>query len=273
MKKSFLMPLLTLCGLVGCAQPPPEPKPLFPTAQMTVGGQDFTVEEATTDTEIEIGLTGRDTLPADRALLIAYHSPNEHAVSGNGVPFPIEAVFLDHFGKIVGIVAVPAEKDGDSQEFDSQFILELNQPVASKLALKVGDQLQLPSNVLLPPLPTTTMKISGRTFTVEIATTEAEQELGLMCRPSLPPDRGMIFIFPTESPAAFWNHDVNFPLDVIFMDHGGQIEGIRHMDAHSDVNTPQFNTQYVLELNAGMAKELHLHVGDVLRLPDDVLRP
>jgi len=122
-------------------------------------------------------------------------------------------------------------------------------------------------------LPTTTMTIGGKQFVVEKAITEFQQHMGLMRRDSLPPDHGMIFPFAVASPQTFWNHDVRFPLDVLFLDDGGNIVSIQHMRAYDDSDTQAVTARYVVELNFGTAAQLGLKEGDHLNVPADVKEP
>jgi uncharacterized membrane protein (UPF0127 family) len=120
-------------------------------------------------------------------------------------------------------------------------------------------------------LPTTRMQIGSREFILEKATTPSEQEFGLMRRDSMAADHGMIFILPQTEPQTFWNHDVRFPLDNLFIDEYGQIVSIQHMDAYSDASTKAVECRYVIELNAGIPAAAGVHVGDRLTIPADAM--
>jgi uncharacterized membrane protein (UPF0127 family) len=123
-------------------------------------------------------------------------------------------------------------------------------------------------------LPVTQMQIGSGTYNLEIATTSEEQTVGLMHRDHLDPDHGMIFVFPDEQGRDFWNHDVHFPLDLLFLTSGGDIASIKHMDAWSERDTPSdVPAMYVIELNAGTAAKLGLKVGDHLDIPKDARSP
>jgi uncharacterized membrane protein (UPF0127 family) len=117
-------------------------------------------------------------------------------------------------------------------------------------------------------LPVTQMTVAGQNFNVEIATSFHDQEVGLMHRDHLDPDHGMIFVMDEPKVQTFWNHDVHFPLDLIFLSPDGTVVSLKHMDAWSEKNTSSdVPAQYVIEFNAGTVDRLHLHVGDRITIP------
>jgi len=120
-------------------------------------------------------------------------------------------------------------------------------------------------------LPTTQMQIGSRQFVLEKATTSSEQEFGLMRRDTMAADHGMIFIFSQNGAQTFWNHDVRFPLDNLFVDEFGQVVSIQHMDAYSDASTRAVQCRYVIELNAGVPSAAGVHIGDRLVIPADAM--
>jgi uncharacterized membrane protein (UPF0127 family) len=118
-------------------------------------------------------------------------------------------------------------------------------------------------------LPVTRMQIGGQTFNLEIATSFHDQEVGLMHRDHLDADHGMIFPMPMRV-QDFWNHDVHFPLDVIFLDDKEDIVSIVRLEAYNEQGKNSGKpAEYAIELNAGMADKLKLKVGDHLDVPRD----
>jgi uncharacterized membrane protein (UPF0127 family) len=114
----------------------------------------------------------------------------------------------------------------------------------------------------------------GKTFGVELATTSEQQALGLMFRDSMPADQGMLFIFPNEAPRSFWMKNTRIPLDIMYFDKNLKMVSISADTPPCRVaRCPSYPStgpaMYVLELNAGMASELGVVVGDRLILDLD----
>jgi hypothetical protein len=121
-------------------------------------------------------------------------------------------------------------------------------------------------------LPVTRMKIGPENFNLEIATSEHDQELGLMHRDGMDSDHGMIFPFSDEQVRSFWNHDVRFNLDLIFLDAGGAVVSIKSLEAYNEKPvSSDVIAKYAIELNAGTVKRIHLSVGDRLEVPKEAL--
>jgi uncharacterized protein len=120
-------------------------------------------------------------------------------------------------------------------------------------------------------LPLRQMRIGSQTFDLEIATKMHDQNVGLMHRDHLDSDHGMLFVFGGEEERYFYNEDVHFSLDLLFLDSTGKIVSIKRLEAYNARTVPSdAPAQYTIELNAGTAARLGLKVGDVLTLPHDL---
>jgi uncharacterized membrane protein (UPF0127 family) len=107
--------------------------------------------------------------------------------------------------------------------------------------------------------------IGGNVVKVELALTPSEEERGLGGRSSLPKDTGMLFVLPKVGKNYFWMKDMQFPIDIIWLDEEQRIIYIENnLAPESYPNTfgPDENSKYVLEVNSGFAKANHLNVGD-----------
>lgn len=108
-------------------------------------------------------------------------------------------------------------------------------------------------------------------FSVELALTPQEQEKGLMFRESLDPDKGMLFVFPSEGVYPFWMKNTLIPLDMIWIDSNGTVVfiGKDEQPCKADpcaIINPGIRARYVLELDAGTVGRIGLAEGEKMEL-------
>ncbi len=108
---------------------------------------------------------------------------------------------------------------------------------------------------------------------VELANTKASRELGLSGRHQIRDDEGMLFVFDTPGRYGFWMKDMEFPLDMVWINENGIVVSIeRNVTPESyrekKVYMNQSDASYVLEINAGMAEKFGLYMGSKVRLTD-----
>ncbi|HEY4518363.1 MAG TPA: DUF192 domain-containing protein [Candidatus Paceibacterota bacterium] len=105
-------------------------------------------------------------------------------------------------------------------------------------------------------------------LTLKLADEPAEQEHGLSDRESMAQDHGMLFAFPTPNITGFWMKDMHFALDIVWLDADKVIvqidENVKPETYPEIIFRPQVPVKYVLEINAGVAGELGLYVGQKL---------
>lgn len=102
---------------------------------------------------------------------------------------------------------------------------------------------------------------------VEVAETDAQRQMGLMYREHMGADEGMIFLFPTERYNSFWMRNTVLSLDMLFIDADWTIVGILHdvPPLNDEQRRVSKMSQYVLEVNAGVAAAHQLSVGAKVR--------
>jgi uncharacterized protein len=105
---------------------------------------------------------------------------------------------------------------------------------------------------------------------VEIADTQAEREVGLMNRESLPADAGMIFLFEEDSTSGFWMKNTLIPLSIAFADEEGTIISILDMEPCEadpcEIYDPGASYRSALEVNQRAFEDWGVQVGDRLSL-------
>ncbi len=119
----------------------------------------------------------------------------------------------------------------------------------------------------------------GTVIMAELADTVEQRARGLMFRPSLEKNRGMLFTFAEPQQWSFWMKNTRISLDIIWMDGNKKIVHIERSVptcSRTDDGCPQYqpneNALYVLELASGSAEALQLDRGATLRfqLPPDL---
>lgn len=122
---------------------------------------------------------------------------------------------------------------------------------------------------LLPKQGERILTINGETFIVEIARTDEERNLGLSGRETLPEGRGLFFIFNIPGKYGFWMKDMNFPIDIIWIDESWRVIGVErdiNPETFPKIFYPVRAIKYVLELPAGTAKEKGIDDGSIVYL-------
>ncbi len=113
-------------------------------------------------------------------------------------------------------------------------------------------------------------------LTVELATSPAERQKGLMDRMEMDEDRGMLFLFPGAQGKGhgFWMRNTYIPLTIAYLDQDGTVLAL--MDGtplDETVLRPGVAYYAVLEVNQGWFERRGLGVGSVVDLPDDAPAP
>ena len=104
-------------------------------------------------------------------------------------------------------------------------------------------------------------------FHVEVADNPAKRAMGLQYRRELGRDRGMIFLFPSEAPQSFWMKNTSIPLDMIFINRDRKIAGIVEQTVPFSLDSRSVGvpSQFVLEINGGLANQHGIQTGDRVR--------
>lgn len=100
----------------------------------------------------------------------------------------------------------------------------------------------------------------------QVADTESQRTTGLMHRPSMPTNEGMLFIFPVASQQCFWMKNTLLPLSAAFVADDGTIVNIEDMKPQTE--NPHCSTRpvrYVLEMNKGWFATRSLAAGSRLK--------
>jgi uncharacterized membrane protein (UPF0127 family) len=111
------------------------------------------------------------------------------------------------------------------------------------------------------------VEVAGKRYSVELAADDASRARGLMFVDELADDAGMLFLWRSAEPRAFWMRNTRIPLDILYI-------GADRRIVSWSLNTPPCRTQrcpsypsgapamYVLEVNGGEMEALGAAIGD-----------
>ncbi len=98
------------------------------------------------------------------------------------------------------------------------------------------------------------LEVGSQLYNIEYASTAAKREIGLSNRDSLPDDTAMLFDFGKTGKYCIWMKDMNFPIDILWVDGDRKVTEIRQNvppDSYPESFCPADDVVYVIELKAG----------------------
>ena len=138
--------------------------------------------------------------------------------------------------------------------------------------------MSLPSDVKLESVefPRGTVKIDGVVLEVQIADTDPRRARGLMFQEQLPLDEGMLLVFDDANKRSIWMLNMQFPLDVIWIDDNSKVVFIEKnvppcKTALETVTCPSYkggskDAKYVLEVTAGFVDAFKITTESTLEI-------
>jgi uncharacterized membrane protein (UPF0127 family) len=130
-------------------------------------------------------------------------------------------------------------------------------------AVSVADEPVRPN----PRLPTMQLWVGTNVLTAEIARTPGQIQTGMMFRPAIGENEGMLFVFAQPRAVAFWMKNVTVPLSCAYMDPEGRILEIHDLEPgdENSVHSATGRIQYVLEASRGWFERHRVKTGMQLR--------
>jgi uncharacterized membrane protein (UPF0127 family) len=108
---------------------------------------------------------------------------------------------------------------------------------------------------------------------VEVASTPAARERGLMFRTHMAPNEGMVFVFPETGHYPFWMKNTLIPLDIVWVDRQFTVVHVAASVPPCKADpcptfpppaSPKGDALYVVELVSGFAAQHGVKAGDTL---------
>jgi hypothetical protein len=116
-----------------------------------------------------------------------------------------------------------------------------------------------------------TAEINGHVFSLYLATTAQEQEVGLAKFNKIDKNQGMLFIFQKQDYYSFWMKNMQFSIDIIFINKDKVVDIFQKIPvSENNNNLPIYKTREkadkVLEINSGLSEEYGIKIGTEVRL-------
>ncbi|GBR55538.1 DUF192 domain-containing protein [Gluconobacter sphaericus] len=125
---------------------------------------------------------------------------------------------------------------------------------------------QAQARLPIAPLTITTRDGQKHEFTVELAKTYRQQEVGEMFRKHLPENEGMLFMWATPQVSDMWMRNTLVPLDIVFIDSTNHIHAIAEnaVPLSEAILRSDGVVANTLELAGGVTAKLGIRVGDAV---------
>lgn len=111
------------------------------------------------------------------------------------------------------------------------------------------------------------LTVSGKSYNLEFADTDAKRIQGLSDRKNLEENNAMLFVFPSATQQCMWMKDMRFSIDMVWVNENKEVIKIAQSVA-PETYPKTFcadNTKYVLEFAAGETGDINLTTGQRLK--------
>lgn len=101
-------------------------------------------------------------------------------------------------------------------------------------------------------------------FNSVVVSNDIDREKGLSGKKEIFPNEGMLFVFNKEEVPKFWMKDMNFPIDIVWIDENKKIVGVEQdisPETYPNTFSPKSKIKYVLEVGANNISNINDLVG------------
>jgi uncharacterized membrane protein (UPF0127 family) len=277
---------------------------IFGGATVEVKGKSFAVEHRLADDGPMSRLSptrNRGALEAGHAILCSFDRDRYLYFWSDGAKAAYDVAFLDASGKVLQVGRMRphsgkefVEDAGLASTVEARRALFLPEGATDDVRLVAGDTVSLSSDLTgAKPDPLPVIKVGGHEVRVELVESYRGRSRGLMHRPKMSKDEGMLFAYPKEQSSpnlSFYMRNTLVSLDIAFFDAKGRLVNAvpteRAENPARDGSTLHANAQgpaqFVLEMPIGWfrdngltddmgkpVKEVSMELPDVLRARAD----
>jgi uncharacterized membrane protein (UPF0127 family) len=114
-------------------------------------------------------------------------------------------------------------------------------------------------------LPTIPLNAGMYIIQAEVAQTAEQRSIGLMNRPAMASNEGMLFVFERPGEQCFWMKNTLLPLSIAFLADDGTVVNIEDMKAQTlDSHCSRKEVRFALEMNQGWFARRGIKAGSKL---------
>jgi len=271
--KRWILPLVAVAIAGAIAWPF-----VFGGGTVEVKGRSFSVEHRISDTgdlSRDVPTRNRAALEAGQAILCSWDRDRYLYFWSDGSKAGFDVAFLDAAGKVLQTGRINPFKgrgsdlddEGLASQAEARRALFLPEGTVESLSLSVGDTVALSSDLArAKPEPMTSINILGKSVLVEVVDTGKRRSRGLMHRPSMSKDEGMLFLYPKEQSSpylSFYMRNTLMSLDIAYFDASGKLVNVVPTARAENPGTKgaaitapaQGAAQYVLEVPYGWFRD------------------
>lgn len=113
----------------------------------------------------------------------------------------------------------------------------------------------------------TEISLPNGSIIVDVAVNDADRQKGLSGKKMIDDKSGLLFVFEKPDKHGFWMKDMNFPIDIVWIDDNKKIIGISSNlgpETYPDIFFPPNDIKYALEINAGLSRKNNFATGTPL---------
>jgi len=235
------------------------------TAGVTLGGKRIDVTVILSEKDRRHAVPRLSPPGENQGYLLAWPRERFMKIESENAKAAYDVLFLNQSGILVDLQPLKAfDPEGIVPKAPAAYALLVNPGVPQKLGVKVGDRATLSSEILQArPEELAVVKINGVPAYVELALTEPERQHGLMFRPRMSAEDGMLFAYAEEGGRSFWMANTLIPLDIAFFASDGTLLNVNETPMYPDPRNPGPNyatsssqgpARFVLEMNLGWFK-------------------
>lgn len=262
MKHAALVLVLAAAGLASCDGTRGNGPAAAPAASVTVAGKKIEVALVLTEKERRHFIIKAAAPTETSGTMLCWPRERYFKLEGERSRLSFDALLLDKAGTITEIRPFAGnDEEGVVPKVPCASALLLQPGLPGRLGVKVGDKVDFSPEVRnARPEELPVITINGVPATVELAVTEAERQHGLMFRPRMSAEDGMLFAYSYEGGRSFWMKNTLLPLDIAFFADDGTLLNVNETPMYANPRDPGAGyatsdskgpARYVLEMNLG----------------------